>query len=83
MGSSRHKVGSNRGEARGRLEDLCEFPAKSSAGAPGKLSLFGQIPQSTIERLIQHGWLRGNQQNDPNAIVTALRRFVGEAFEIP
>jgi len=41
------------------------------------------IPNFILERLIGHGWVRGDQQSDPGAIVAALRRFVGGAFEIP
>ena len=65
------------------VERVIELRITPTAGTPGKLGFFAEISAATIERLISHGWVAADQQDDPDAIVAALRRFVGGTFEIP
>ena len=48
----------------------------------GKVSFFYELKPSTIETLIDLGWLRADQRDDLAPIVTAFRRFAGRSLEV-
>jgi hypothetical protein len=49
---------------------------------PEDKSFLCSIKRTTIETLIETGWLRGDQQDDPSAIAKAFRRFAGRALSV-
>jgi hypothetical protein len=51
-------------------------------GPEDKVSFLCGIKTSTIETLIECGWLRVDQQDDPGAIAKAFRRFSGRALAV-
>jgi hypothetical protein len=48
----------------------------------GKVCFLCQLKPSTIETLIDLGWLRADQRDDLAAIVTAFCRFAGRSLEV-
>lgn len=51
------------------------------ADASGGVIFLAEIPPSTIERLVTHGWICGDQQ-DSDAIAAAFCRFAGGSIDV-
>lgn len=52
------------------------------AGACGGVIFLAEIPASTIERLVPHGWIERDHQRDSGAIATAYCRFAGGSIGV-
>jgi len=52
------------------------------ASSHGRVIFLAEIPPSTVERLVDHGWVRRDHQHDSAAIATAYSRFAGGAIEV-
>jgi len=52
----------------------------STGSEEGKVCFFCEIKRSTIDTLVELGWLRADRQVDLGAIVTGFRHFAGRAF---
>ena len=54
----------------------------SAGSEEGKVCFFCEIKRSTIDTLVELGWLRAERRDDLAAIVTAFRCFVGRSLDV-
>jgi hypothetical protein len=64
------------------IERAIEARVGPALGSPGKISFMLEIQRSTIDTLVNFGWLPADQQDDLSAIVKAFGRFAGRALAV-
>ena len=66
----------------GFIERAIEVRVTPALSSQGKASFMLEIQRSTIDTLVNFGWLPADQQDDLSAIAKAFRRFAGRALAV-
>ncbi len=64
------------------IDQALKLRVTPRAGAHDGVIFVAEIPQSTVKRLVAHGWVRGDHQRDSAAIAAVYCRFSGGSIYV-